>query len=408
MGKTLSITKKIFLMGRRIDSVFLWFAAAAMPLRVALQPIVLFCFSCIGIYLAAGRHRTIRMFNVPFIAFAMLYSLWSIILILLRGEPILDNRQIGYSLLITVFAFAGSGMVLVRDPLRIFVLGSRIAVFLAAIISLYLYVTKGSRVGINGNEAVFAYAMSVSAIAASFQIKNAPSTTPNSPLWLLLGILSVAASETRALLPLLCLFFIIEVALFLRAYSWKKQITIYSGAVLVLILIVYKGHIYDGALTRFNDLILYLQSINDPTSRADMSTQLRVEMWKGAIEVIKMNPWFGSGNYYKMDLVREAVQIQDLGSFLHVHNFLLDELLNHGIIGLFFLLAMLSSFFIYAWIALCSTNLRRVFMYFGMIFFSYAMFHNVMLHESTIAMTFMIFAVLNAHISRAKMRLKRA
>lgn len=88
-------------------------------------------------------------------------------LILFRGEPFHDNRQIGYTLLIAIFAFAGSGMVLVRDPLRAYVLGARVGTLLAVVIALYLAVTNGGRIGVGGNQAVFAFVAAVAAISAA-------------------------------------------------------------------------------------------------------------------------------------------------------------------------------------------------------------------------------------------------
>ncbi len=126
----MSYFKKSFLLRRRVDSRVIGAASAAMPIRIGLGPLILFVFSCIGIYLACGRHATTRMFARKFYLFIILYAVWSLGLILVRGEPFQDNRQIGYTLLIAVFAFAGSGMVLVRDPLRAYVLGSRVGTLL--------------------------------------------------------------------------------------------------------------------------------------------------------------------------------------------------------------------------------------------------------------------------------------
>ncbi len=108
----------------------------------------------------------VRQEILPFI---VLYGVWSLGLILFRGEPFQDNRQIGYTLLITVFAFAGSGMVLVRDPLRAYVLGARVGTLLAVIAAVYLSATDGGRIGIGGNQAVFAFVAGVAAISAAIR-----------------------------------------------------------------------------------------------------------------------------------------------------------------------------------------------------------------------------------------------
>ncbi|MGB3348876.1 MAG: O-antigen ligase family protein [Brucella anthropi] len=396
-------------MRRRVDSWVIGAASAAMPVRIGLGPLILFIFSCIGIYLACGRHATTRMFAKKFYLFIILYAVWSLGLILFRGEPFQDNRQIGYTLLITIFAFAGSGMVLVRDPLRAYVLGSRVGTLLAVIVALYLAVTNGGRIGVGGNQAVFAFVAAVAAISAAIPLRKAPRYLPNGPHWLVLGFTAVLTSETRAVIVVLPIFAAVEILIFLRRFSIRQQGAAYAVLFAAIAALVVVGPVGDIISKRFSGMVEYYDTGRASNWEDKVSADIREAMWKSASSVIVTHPLTGVGSYSKMDYVRAEAgdKAAMLDGFRHVHNTVLDELLNDGIVGLIFMAGAFISIFVYLWRTADSWAMRRALLYFAVVCGSYGMLHNPLLHEVTISSTMFFLAALNAAASRRIMAARR-
>ena len=406
----MSYFKKSFLLRRRVDPWVLGLASATMPLRVGLGPLVLFVFSCVGIYLACGRHAVARLHCKKFYIFILLYVAWSLGLILFRGEPFNDNRQIGYTLLIAAFAFAGSGMALIRDPLRAYVLGARVGVIIATITALYLAVTAGGRIGIGGNQAVFAFVVGVSAISAAIPLRHAWRYLPNGPHWLVLGLAAVLTSETRAVIVVLPFFAAVEIIFFLKRFSIRQQGGVYAALGVALAALIVVGPVGDVISKRFSGMIEYYDTGDSKQWEDKISADIREVLWKSASKIIAQHPLAGVGSYSKMNDVRAEAgeQAPMLTGFRHVHNTVLDELLNDGIVGLIFMTGAFLSIFIYLWRTADSWAMRRALIYFAVVSGSYGMLHNPLLHEVTISSTMFFLAALNAAASRRVMAARRA
>ncbi len=227
--------KKQFLFRRRFDAWALGVAAASMPVRIGLGPLILFVFSCLGIYISSARHSVARLFCKKFYIFILLYAAWSLGLILYRHEPFHENRQIGYTLLVAIFAFGGPGMALIRDPLKAYVLGSRVGIILAAVVAVFLAMTAGGRIGVGGNQAVFAFLAGVTAVSASIPVRAAPRWLPNGPHWLVLGLAAILPSETRAVIVVIPFFAVVEIILFMRRFNIRQQGAVYAALIAALV-----------------------------------------------------------------------------------------------------------------------------------------------------------------------------
>jgi len=402
--------KKVFLFRRKVDSWVLGVASATMPIRIGLGPLILFIFSCIGIYLACGRHATARLFAKKFYILILLYAAWSLGLVLFRGEPFHDNRQIGYTLLISVFAFASSGMVLVYDPLRAYVVGARIGTLLSVVAALYLSLTAGGRIGVGGNQAVYAFVAGVAAISAAIPLHRVPRYLPNGPHWLVLGLAAVLASETRAVIVVLPFFAAIEIVVFLKKFSIKQQSAVYAALIAALTTLVIVGPVGDIISKRFSGMVEYYETGDSSQWKDKRSADIREVMWKSAYDVIVDHPIAGVGSHSKMKHVRSEAgdKAAMLDGFRHVHNTILDELLNDGVVGLIFMASAFISIFIFLWQAADSWAMRRALIYFAVISSSYGMLHNPLLHEVTISSMMFFLAALNASASRRVMAAKRA
>jgi len=406
----MSFIQKSFLVRRRIDPWILGAGSAMMPVRIGFGPIVLFLFACIGIYLACGRQRTARLFARNFYICAVLYGIWSLGLILFRGEPIMDNRQVGYTLLFTVLAFAGPGMVLVRDPLRAFVLGARVGIILAFLAALGMAVIYGGRIGVGGNAAVFAFVAALAAIGGTIPLANAPRYLPNGPYYLILGTAAVLTSETRAVLVVLPIFAMIEILVAIRKFSARARVISYAILSLAALAMVSFGPVDEIISKRFAGIVEYYDTGDESKWEDKISADIRFALWDGARQVISEHPIIGVGPYEKMDAVRAKAgkAAEMLGGFRHVHNTVLDELLNDGVIGL--ILLSLCGYFGLAHLFRHSSSpgMTRSLLYFIAVCTSYGMLHNPLLHEVTISGIFFYFGALNAAASRFIMAGRRS
>lgn len=368
-----------------------------MPLRHGITPIVALIFAVIGLYLVIARRRSARVFTSWFLIFAVLYGAWTLLLVTLRGEPIFDNRQITYSLLITVLAFIGNGMVLVRDPLRHFVIGSRIGVVVAALISIGLDWQVGIRLGMGGNPAPFALITALTMVASLIPLADAPRWAPNSIAYVVIGALPIFASETRAVLIVVALVLVVEGAMWLAAKPKLYRIAALAVMLPVGVSALLIGPLHEMIERLFLPVFWYYAGYDTEWVGSE-SGDLRLAMWQGAVRVIAESPLVGYGED-RMDVVRAySPHLQDmLGEFRHVHNVVLDELLTHGGVGLLLLLGTLGSAIINLWRKNPEPALRRNIAYVVAAIFAYGMLHNPFLHETTICAIFLYIGVMIGH-----------
>lgn len=389
---------KNFIKRRKFDQWVLALGGAALPIRVGLGPTIVFIFSCIGIYLTTFRHKSTKPFVGYFLFFMVLYFIWVFALIIWRDQLSFSNRQIGYTLLLVLYAFAGAGMVLVRDPLRFYTLGSRVGIFLAAVIATIVSLYSGGRVGMGGNQAVFAFVAAVAAIAATLPIANAPRFLRNGPQWLGLGLLAITVSETRAVLVVVPCFLAIELIVYLRQFNWRKQSAIYAVLTALLTAMVVVGPVGAVIEKRFVTMIDYYETGNAAVWKDKDSADIRMAMWRGAVATIKEHPLAGVGIIDKMSLVQAhaGADTKLLKGFIHVHNVVLDELLHNGVIGLLLLSMAFVALFVQLWKTAPDCGTKRVLSYFAVVTLAYGMLHAPLLHETSIAVIMLFLGVLNA------------
>lgn len=399
-------TTRNFLLRRRVDRWVLFGGGVALAVRNGISGLITFLFSCIGFYLWAGRHKSVRPFCKPFHWLALFYVAWSCGLILLRSEDLLHDRQLTYSLLCGFFAFCGAGMVLITDPLRSFVLGSRIGVVGAVLIGLGIAYYEPMRQGMGGNEAVFAFTAAISTLAASIAVNKPPRYMPNGPYYLIAGSLAVLFSETRAVYAPLLLVALIEVAWAILTLSWRSRTIVLLTVVAGMAAVSTLPTMRENMDARISPVIDYVMGDQSATESEDLSQSdvIRVYLWGGAMKVIAAHPLTGVGSEAKMEAIvatqPSPAEQKILKPFIHTHNAVLDELLNDGVIGLLIVIGMFGSIARHLWINCANGAERRNLLYFFLIFFSYGMFHNPLLHEMTIATIFLYLGVLHATAAR--------
>ena len=404
---SMKATTRNFLLRRRVDKWVLFSGGVAQAVRNGIAGLVTFVFSCIGFYLWAGRHKSVRYLDQPFHWFALCYVVWSCGLILLRSEHPFHDRQTSYSLLCGFFAFSGAGMVLIVDPLRSFVLGSRIGVAGAFAVGLGYALFDPIRQGMGGNEAVFAFTAAVSTLVATIPIKNPPRWVPNGPYYLIAGSLAVMFSQTRAVLIPLLLVALIEIAWAVLTLPRRSKLIALIASLLGMIVIAALPTTRQILAARVDPWVDYMTS--DETAKQEgisQSDMIRGYLWAGAVKVIAAHPIVGVGSEAKMqaiaDVQSSSAERQILQPFLHTHNAVLDELLNDGAIGLLIVIGLFASIAGYLWRGCARSVERRNLLYFFLIFFSYGMFHNPLLHEMTIGTIFLYLGVMHATVARRR------
>jgi O-antigen ligase len=403
----LKLLQRAFLLRRRWDRGIAWLGAAGLPLRHGITIGAASFFALVGLYLIALRPRSRRLIAGSFLLLSVSYFFYSLALALFRGEPVIDNRQLSYSLIIGLLAFIANGMVLVRDPLRCFVIGARAGTVVCAAIALLASNSELDRFGMGGNPAPFAMLAAFALVAAIIPIANAPRWAPNSLIYVLVGGISVFASQTRAVLMVLPVILAVESIIWLRGRSFRLQLTGYVAGAAALGLAVSVGPIHTMLAERFVPIVQYYSGDHaawDGSATAD----LRFAMWKGFAHAFVESPIIGHGSDRMERVVALAPTLNaELREFQHIHNIVLDELLQHGILGLLILAGVIVSGAAYAIRHADSNALKRNIAYALLVLVVYGMFHNPMLHESTIAAVFFYLGVTIAHGMRCQAMARR-
>ncbi len=396
----MNVARKIFLLRRRWDRHVVTLGAAGLPFRSGITSFAAIIFACIGIYLVAARHRSARLVTHWFVCFAVAYALWSLALIAVRGEAFFGNRQVTYSIMIGVLAFVANGMVLVRDPLRHFVIGARIGIVAIAVVATF---ADGSRFGMGGNPAPFSMVAAIGMIGAILHIREAPRWAPNSLLYILVGSIPIFASQTRAVLVIVPVVLLVEGAIWLHRYPPKLRLAGYGTALVAVALAASFGPVNSMINERFVPIYHYYGG--DKTAWQDSATgDLRLSMWEGGVRAVAESPLAGHGAERMARVVDLAPTLNaELKEFGHVHNILLDEMLNHGFVGLILLGGLIGLGFAHVLRHADNSALQRNAVYVFLVLMAYGMLHNPLLHETTIAALFFYLGVLIAHITRRTM-----
>lgn len=140
-------------------------------------------------------------------------------------------------------------------------------------------------------------------------------------------------------------FLSILVILFLNPMAWQSRIKFISFiSLLCLVLAAYFVH----QTNVKNRVDLAITNVSDwvETGNSNTSGGARLEMWKSAYKIIKLNPFIGvgEGNYAKhnQELIEQGEVDQVIGSFNHPHSEYFSSLVEQGVFGFIaFLLVLL-------------------------------------------------------------------
>lgn len=392
---------------RNIDPL----VVASVPLLFVLNPstivIVSAIFAIMGIWLICGKHESSRYGSQSLNWFGLIVAAYIIARLLLdffnsgKVEMICTPYQ-AYLALVGPIAV---GLVLVRDPLRIMIIGCRLGIAMISLYSAYLILTVGNlRVGFGTNPLIAGYVLIIFACLARFPLRS------NESPWLGLlifysGFLIVAVTSNRIFVVFYILVFLLDIGRV--AYYWIKKnkadlrsaLLLGAGLVAAISAIVIFGE-------RFRiEKTIFLFSEGAIT---DQSFLTRLNMWKLGLEVFYQQPFFGVGQCNIPDLTFSYLQdVQKVNlSFNHLHNAFVHELAVHGILGF----ALVGSFhvliFRYIYRHLNTVDQRWSLMIFFLCMFIYDLTGTHLSDDRMMSATILVLGVFVAESGRVRHKQK--
>lgn len=336
-------SKRIFLFRRKLDGVIFGLGAFMFLLPTEASAIIFGIFVVMGIYLLVFRpKKSLRHLDKEYLLATLFFSTACFATNLANGSLPEDMRWSSYPLYYLLVIPLAVGVVLVRDPLRQFVLGTRAGLAALALWGLAEMVIEGGRFGFGSNAANAAFAITFLAVVSRLQVESAPRLLASRRLFFYFGLICVLISATRAVLPVFMvglawdLFSLIRANLSGRRLSGRKSAlalvtTLMLGAVIVwqvspIMLIRIQ--------TTAKEISIALDQ-SESTGTSGIST--RLVQWQAAVQLIRENPLLGRGGHgISSEIAKYSPgnNKEDLSQYTFVHNFILDETIQRGLVGL--------------------------------------------------------------------------
>lgn len=345
--------KRILIFRRKLDGVVFGLGAATFMIASNVSAAVFGIFLVMGIYLLVFRwKKSLRHLDKTYVLAALLFSAGCLATNLLNGSLPEDMRWSSYPLYQLLVIPVAVGLVLVRDPLRQFVLGTRIGlviVFLWAISGLALALWGGAdvragalRFGMGSNAANAAFAIAFLAVFSRLDVKSPPALLSSRRIFFYLAFITVLASQTRAVLPVFMVGLAMDLFSLVRhsRTGWLAA-TRQNALMSIALLVVGLGSLwvlYPIVSQRVHTTFVEITTtLENPESSTASGISTRLVQWKAAFGLISEHPVLGRGGYGISDAIAEhsaAGNEGDLKRYSFVHNFILDELVQRGIAGL--------------------------------------------------------------------------
>ncbi|MCC0035263.1 MAG: O-antigen ligase family protein [Hoeflea sp.] len=341
--------KKILLMRRRLDGLFFFLAAFFLPLPTEASAILLAIFLCMGLYVVVFKpRRALSHLDTKFLLVTLMFSASSVAINLANGSIPEDFRWSSYPLYYSFVIPIIFGAVLVRDPLRQFVLGTRAALLVLAVWGLAEVAAGSLRPGFGANPANAAFSITFIAVVSRLNVSSAPMLLSNRYVFFYLGLIAVLITQTRALLPVFAAGLAIDIFGLLRnKVSGRMPVNRRSIGVAVALAscLAITSVIYPIYADRIGSTFGEIRhAVQNSDSAATNGLSIRFAQWRAAVNLITENPLIGRGGAgVSEEIVRHKPEgfSGDLTQFTFVHNFILDETIQRGLLGL----AILAGYF---------------------------------------------------------------
>jgi len=342
--------KKFLLIRRHIDGLVFLFAAFMFLLPTEASAIVFGIFLSIGIYLLIFRpKKSLSRLDKTYVLVTLGFSASSLLINLLNGSLPEDIRWSSYPLYYLLVIPIVIGATLVRDPLRQLVIGTRAALVVLALWGLAETILAPGRLGFGSNPANAAFSLTFLAIISRLTVSSPPWLLANRYIFFYLGFITVIASQTRAVLPVFLFGMAIDAVrlLFKRNSGWRfgsRHNILASGLALAFcigsIWVIYPSYA-DRIQSSIKEISNVLQPSEPDSGTAASGLAIRLGQWQAAVSVIAENPLLGRGGTGISEAIIEhseqALNV-DMTQFTFVHNFILDEAIQRGLVGLTLLL----------------------------------------------------------------------
>lgn len=337
-------------MRRRVDGPVFFLAAFFLPFPTEASAILLAIFLCMGLYLLVFRpKRALSHLDKKFLLVTLAFSASSVVISLANGSLPEDFRWSSYPLYYLFVIPIIIGAVLVRDPLRQFVLGTRAALLVLAVWGLAEVAAGSLRPGFGANPANAAFSITFLAVVSRLNVSPAPKLLANRHVFFYLGLIAVLITQTRALLPVFAAGLAIDMFGLLRnrvpGQMFGNRRSLGIAAVVLVSCLAIASVIYpiyaDRIGSTFGEIRNAVQ-YSDPAATNGLS--IRFAQWRAAVSLIADNPLLGRGGAgISEEIVRHTPEgfSGDLTRFTFVHNFILDEAIQRGLLGL----AILAGYF---------------------------------------------------------------
>lgn len=395
--------KRILLARRRIDPWILAFAMFSVAMYLPTAVAMCALFGATGLYVAFSNPRRLKAYFGSPLGVIFLYIAWVVLLLGVRGEWQLQNRQLGFMGLLLGFSFIASGLCLVRQPLRWLVLGGRVGTWVALVAALWAslsFQTAADRYDGGGNAAIVALLVALAGIVASLPVEKPWRYLPNGPIYLLIAIVPVFLSQTRAVVIILPVLFLIEFAICSLQWRPRWRNRSYGAAAVGVIMLSLAPPVHSMLIERFATVYEYYVG-GDQAHNMD-SGNIRLALWKASSIIIREHPIAGVGlrdTFANLEQVA-GPDLHYIVGGKHVHNFLLQELLANGFIGLGLLLAIFASVLWMVWRQPDNFALKRCVIYFYGTVLAFGMLHDPFYHEQCLATSMLFLAVLIVQFRR--------
>lgn len=318
-----------------------WLLLAAIPPATfifvpAVGPIAIL-FLCVGLWLLAFNHASVRYSDkwvwypcLAFFGYALLRTgidFFTANFDVIRCTP--------SELFLIGVAPLSIGIVLVKRPLQVLIVTSRILVTIATMIAIYhLIFNPLQRIGYGTNPLIAGYIIGVLSCLSRLDVSKWEGKRPNfSFAYFYMGIIPVFASGNRILMLFYLVALFVDGVLLLRHQKLKVKLAIILAfAVLIAVLVT----------LAINSPVLRLNTLQFGSDLPSMrGINLRFIVWEFAFGNISASPIFGMGH---CSAVAELIDFSTSEEafprrLVHYHNMYLDMFTMYGLLGFILFIA---------------------------------------------------------------------
>ncbi len=391
-----------FLWRRPIDAWALTTAIALLPFFREISAVIIGIFCGVGIYLIAVRHRSARRVDPLYVKAAAVLAAVALAIGLLHGNLVAEMRWISYPLYFLAASVLFAGWVLVRNPLRQVVLGTRIAIILGLCVAAYEFAFVAQRIGFGTNPANTAFTLALLGIVSRIDAGAAPRWLPNGTGYFYLAAIPALLTGTRAVMIGYAVIVAIDGIAFLLGRNGLREAGRGPVVAASALAILAGGVFFAGEpiAKRTGETVEDIEALVTQGRLATVSMNHRQMLWTGAAGVIGGHWLIGMGGEASMAAIKAGAQRPaELEPYTHVHNAVLDELRVRGVIGL---VAYAGFFAVVFWqIFRCAPpGLKRNAAYLLVLFAAYGAMHGLLVSDGNVSAIAIVLVAMTDYLRK--------